>query len=381
MRSLNLDNLSATVPHPQVVSSMLPFLGGKKFGNPSSPHHLGEEPRRAVETARERMAGLLSALPEEILFTASGSESNNLAIKGILAGRDGRHIVTSAVEHMSVLHPIRTLSELGYRVTFLQVDGTGEVDPKDLRKSLKPDTALVSICHAIGEVGTVQPIHELASIAAERGIPFHSDAVLSAGVVPINISHISAAAISLSPQQFHGPKGVGVLWIRSGLSLRPLVEGGVQENGLRAGTENVAGIVGAGVAADLARRERTGRGRHLRELGNRLRQRLADEISPVRWTGHPTRRIPGHLSFCLPGVDGEAVLQALDTAGIAAATGSACASGALVDSYVLEAMGVEPEVRKSSLVFSFGIFNQMEDLDRILKVLPPIIERLRRISP
>ncbi|MCZ6669581.1 MAG: aminotransferase class V-fold PLP-dependent enzyme, partial [Acidobacteria bacterium] len=168
MRSLNLDNLSATVPHPQVVSSMLPFLGGKKFGNPSSPHHLGEEPRRAVETARERMAGLLSALPEEILFTASGSESNNLAIKGILAGRDGRHIVTSAVEHMSVLHPIRTLSELGYRVTFLQVDGTGEVDPKDLRKSLKPDTALVSICHAIGEVGTVQPIHELASIAAER---------------------------------------------------------------------------------------------------------------------------------------------------------------------------------------------------------------------
>jgi cysteine desulfurase len=381
MRLVYLDNLAATRPHPDVVAGMLPYLGEPHYGNPSSPHRFGEEPQRAVEKARQRVARLIGADPSEILFTASGSESNNLAIKGLAAARGGRHIVTSAVEHLSILHPIRTLEDAGFVVTRLGVDRHGRVEPDALRDALRDDTILVSISHAVAEVGTLQPIDALASIATERGIPFHSDAVAGGGIVPFAVGRVPVSALSLNPGRFHGPKGVGVLFLRAGVSIRPLVEGGVQEGGLRAGSESVAGLVGTGIAADLARTSGDDVYQRLERLGITLQHRLRDEIPDTVLTGHPDERIPGHVSVCFSGAEGEAVLQGLDHHGIAAATGSACVSDALKDSYVLEAMGIDSDLRRSSLVFSFGRFNDETDIDAVLEVLPTVVERIRKLSP
>ena len=382
MPAIYLDHLSAARPHPEVITAMIPYLGDPYFGNPSSRHQFGEPTRTAVDDARQQVSELVGCQPEEILFTASGSESNNLAIKGILAGRPKPgHIITTAVEQMSVLHPIRTLEEKGHPVTRLGVDRHGRVDPDDLRHSLRPDTALVTIGHGIGEVGTVQPIADLAAIAEDAGVPFHTDAVATSGIVPVDLSRVPIAAASMSPHRFHGPAGAGILFLRQGIILKPEIEGGVQESGLRAGTENVAAIVGSGVAACLARRQAPVWRTRLDSLARQFRMGLQDRLSGWIPTGHPEDRIPGHLSLCIQGVEGEAVLEGLDRAGIAAATGSACASEALKDSYVLEALGLAAPLRRSSLVFSFGIFNQDQEVDAVLEILPGIVSRLRAISP
>jgi cysteine desulfurase len=382
MKKIYLDNANATPLLPEVLKAMQPYLKGS-FGNPQSVHDLGDEAREAVEKARERVAALIGADPGEVIFTSSGTESNNLAIKGLAAAYQskGKHIVVSAVEHLSVLNPARTLEKQGFETTVVPVDKYGMVDPEEVGRAIRSDTVLVSVMHANGEVGTVQPIAEIAKLTKDRGVVFHTDAVASAGTIPVDVKKLGVDALSLAGNQFYGPKGTGVLWVRTGVRIMPLIEGGVQEGGRRGGTENVPAIVGLGKAAELARKDMTSRIERLTGLRDRLISGLPAHIDHTFVTGHPTQRLPGHASFCINFVEGESMLMFLTHEGIAAASGSACTSKALKASHVLLAMGIPHEVAHGSLVFSFGVTNTEEDVDHVTNVLPPIIERLRAMSP
>jgi cysteine desulfurase len=382
MRKVYLDNAATTPILPEVLEAMLPYLR-EVYGNPQSLHHWGDEAREAIEKARGSVAVLIGAQPEEIIFTSSGTEANNFAVKGLALAQQskGKHVVVSAVEHFSVLHSARTLEKWGFEVTEVPVDRHGLVDPDEVARSLRKDTILVSVMHANGEVGTIEPIAEIAKLTKEAGVIFHTDAVATTGTIPVDVRELGVDALSLAGNQFYGPKGVGALWLKKGVRIIPFLDGGVQEGGRRAGTENVPAIVGLGKAAELAKAEMGSRMERFSALRDRLIEGLPSRIERSFLTGHPTQRLPGHASFCIEFIEGESMLMLLNHQGIAAASGSACTSRALKASHVLTAMGIPHEIVHGSLLFSFGLENTKEDVDYVLEVLPPIVDGLRQMSP
>ncbi|MDH5695845.1 MAG: cysteine desulfurase [Dehalococcoidia bacterium] len=382
MRKVYLDYAATTPLHPEVRQAMMPFLA-ETFGNPSSLHDWGDGAREALEVARGQVAQLIGGGAEEIIFTGSGTESNNFAVKGLALAQQnkGKHVVVSAIEHFSVLHSAKTLEKWGFELSLVPVDKYGLVAPEDVRKSLRKDTVLVSIMHANGEVGTIEPIREIARITKENNVVLHTDAVATAGTIPVNVKELGIDALSLAGNQFYGPKGVGALWMRKGVRIIPFLDGGVQEEGRRAGTENVPAIVGLGKAAELAATDVTARIEHLTQLRDRLLKELPAKIEHVVVTGHPQNRLPGHASFCVEFIEGESMLMLLNSNGVAVSSGSACTSRALKASHVLIAMGIPHALAQGSLLFSFGTDNAPEDIDYVLEVLPPIVDRLRQMSP
>jgi len=382
MRDVYLDHYAANPILQDVLDVMLPFFS-VDFGNPSSLHSRGDAAKQAVEEAREQVAALINAPAEGLLFTSSGTEANNLAIKGIAsaAKRKGNHIVASNIEHFSVLNSIATLEKAGYTSTLVEVDEFGVVDPGAVAEAIRDDTVLVSVMAANGEIGTIEPIREIAEIARDRGVPFHTDAVAAGGIVPIDVEELGIDAISLASDQMYGPKGSGALWVRKGVRLIPQMDGGVQEGGRRGGTENVPGIVGMGKAAELAAAQLGERSTKLVKLRDALIDGLPKAAPYVTLTGHPTKRLPWNASFAVQFIEGEGMLLFLDSSGIAVSSGSACTSRALKGSHVLAACGIPPEKAQGSLLFSFGLENVPEDVDYVLEVLPPIIDRLRKMSP
>jgi len=382
MKRIYLDHIAATPVHPAVREAMAPFLAGT-FGNPRSFHAEGRDALAALEEARGKVAALIGAEDAEIYFTSNGTEANNFAIKGLALGRQaqGTHIVVSAVEHPSVLNPVKALGKMGFTSTIVPVDGAGRIDPGEVAKALTPRTTLVSIMTANSEVGTIEPAAEIAALCRERGVLFHTDAVAAAGNIPIDVKALGADALSLSGDQFYGPKGAAALFVRRGTRILPLLDGGVQEGGRRGGTENVAGAVGLGRAAELARQEMPGRTARVAALRDRLLEELPARVERVLVTGSREARLPHHASFCIEFVEGEAMMLSLDMQGIAASSGSACASKSLKASHVLLAMGLDHATAQGSLVFSLIDDTTREDIDHLLDVFPPIIDRLRRMSP
>ena len=382
MKRVYLDHIAATPLHPEAREAMRPFLG-EVFGNPQSLHSAGREALEAVEAAREDVAALVGAQGSEIYFTSSGTEANNFAVKGLALGQQarGRHIVVSAIEHSSVLNSVKALERQGFTSTPVPVDRFGRVDPADVGKALTKETVLVSVMTANSEVGTIEPVAEISALCRSRGVLVHTDAVAAAGSVPLDVQALGVDALSIAADQFYGPKGAAALFVRKGARILPLIDGGIQEGGRRGGTENVAGIVGMGRAARLARMEMAARTASLLPLRDRLLGELPKRIGHVVVTGSPTDRLPHHASFCIEFVEGEAMLLSLDMQGIAASSGSACTSKALKASHVLLAMGLDHATAQGSLVFSLIGASTREDVDTLLDVFPPIVDRLRRMSP
>jgi cysteine desulfurase len=382
MRKVYLDHIATTPLHPQVLDAMLPYLK-ENFGNPQSLHSTGQEASNAVEEAREKVAQLLHAQPAEIFFTSSGSESNNFALKGFAHAQQSRgtHIIHSAVEHQSVFQSAKNLEKQGFNVSVVPVDKWGMVEPDEVRKALKEDTILVSIMWANGEVGTIEPVREIAEMCRSRDVLFHTDAVAAVGNIPVDVKELGVDALSLAGNQFYGPKGSAALFVKKGKRIMPFIDGGIQEGGRRAGTENVAGIVGLGKAAEIAMKEMEKRIEKAKPLRDRLIQFLPQKVDHVVLSGHPEKRLPHHASFCIEFIEGEAMLLNLDMQGISASSGSACTSRALKASHVLLAMGLDHTLAQGSLVFSLIEETTSKDLDYLLEVFPPIVERLRKMSP
>jgi len=382
MPQVYLDNAATTPLLPQVRQAMMPYLK-EAFGNPSCIHDWGDAAREALATAREQVAQLIGGSPEEIIFTSSGTESNNLAIKGLALAQQkkGKHIVVSAIEHFSVLHSTKTLQKQGFEVTEVPVDKYGLVDPDDVKKSLRKDTILVSIMHANGEVGTIEPIKDIAAALKDSDAVLHTDAVATAGTIPVDVEAMGVDALSLAGNQFYGPKGAGALWLRRGVRLIPLLDGGVQEEGRRAGTENVPAIAGLGKAAEIAAANMNKRIKQLTPLRNRLLKELPAAIDHMIVTGNPKDRLPGNASFCVEFIEGESMLMLLNAQGVAVTSGSACTSRALKASHVLIALGLTHEIAQGSLLLSLGVDNTAADIDHVIKEMPPIVDRLRQMSP
>jgi cysteine desulfurase len=384
------DHVSTTPVDPRVLKVMLPYFT-ERFGNPSSHiHEAGVIAGRALEAARGEVASLISANPSEIIFTSGATESNNLAIRGFLQANRGKgnHLIFSEIEHYSVINLAHTLKREGYEVTFLKVDRQGLVDPEDLRRRMRTETCLVSVMLANPEIGTIEPIRTLAGIAKEHGVYFHTDAACAAGIIPVDVGDLKIDALTLSAHNFYGPKGVGALYLRQDTKLSALFQGGFQENGIRPGTENLPAIVGFGEASRLSRSEMEFRNSHLRNLGKRLRQGLENSVEFLHFTGHPEKRLPGHVSLWVEYVEGESLLLMLNLKGVMAASGSACSSNLkgrdetdLSASHVLTAVGVPPEFCSGSLTFSLGKDNSEEQINYLVEIMPPIVERLLEMSP
>jgi cysteine desulfurase len=382
MRKVYMDNVAAQPLLPEVREAMSRFLGDD-FGNPQSLHSWGDGARDALEEARQQVAALIGGSAEEIIFTSCGTESNNMAIRGLARARadKGKHIVISAIEHFSVMNTARTLQKEGFDLTLVPVDGQGMVDPDEVARSLRDDTVLVSIMHANGEVGTIQPIAEIASKLPKNGPVFHTDAVASTGNIPVNVKEMGVHALSLAGNQFNGPRGGAALWVKRGTRLLPLMDGGIQEGGRRPGTEDVPAIVGLGKAAELAASGLQAKMQRLSGLRDMLIAGVLKKIEHSILTGHPSRRLPGYASFCLRFIEGEGILMLLDSQGIAAASGSACTSRALKTSHVLVAMGLPHEIAQGSTLFTLGLGADEDDINHVLDVLPQVVERLRQMSP
>ncbi len=382
MRKVYLDNTATTPLLPEVREAMMPFFD-EAFGNPSSLHEWGDAAREALDNARAQVAQLIGANSEEIIFTGSGTESNNFAVKGLAMAQQnkGKHIVISAIEHFSVMNSARTMEKIGFELTLVPVDKYGVIDVGEVRKAIRKDTVLVSVMHANGEVGTIEPIQEIARITTEKGIVFHTDAVATAGTIPVDVKALGVDALSLAGNQFYGPKGVGALWVRKGVRIIPLLDGGIQEGGRRGGTENVPAIAGLGKAAEIASDDMAARMQRLTPLRDYLLKELPTKVSHVLVTGHPTNRLPGHASFCVEFIEGESMLMLLNMKGIAVSSGSACTSKALKASHVLIAMGLPHELAQGSLLLTLGKDNTQKDMDYVLEVMPPIFENLRQMSP
>jgi len=381
-KQIYLDNTATNPVAAEVLSSMLPYFA-EAYGNPQSMHDWGDGPREGVDAARQQVAALIGAQANEIIFTSSGTESNNFAIKGLAMAQQakGKHIVVSAIEHFSVLHSVKTLQKLGFEATEVPVNSSGMVSPIDVKEAIRPDTVLVSVMLANGEVGTIQPIRDIAAIVKEAGIIMHTDAVAAAGNIAINVVDLGVEAMSIAANQFYGPKGAAALYLKKGTRIIPLLDGGIQEGGRRAGTENVPAIVGMGVAAELAEADIDGRAKRLSALRDRLIKGLASKIDHMILTGDASDRLPHHASFCVEFIEGESMLMLLSSKGVAASSGSACTSKALKASHVLTAMGLPPEIAAGSLVFTIGRDVTGDDIDYVIDTLPPIVERLRQMSP
>jgi cysteine desulfurase len=382
MRRVYLDYNATTPVAPEVLAAMLPYFS-EEFGNANSIHTFGQRGRGAVEEARISVAELLGARPAEILFTSGGTESNNHAILGIVGAATGehKHVITTAVEHNAVLDPCRALERRGVRLTVVPVNREGIVAPEDIQKAICPDTVLITVMLANNELGTLQPIEEIGRIAAEKGVLLHTDAVQAAGKVPVDVIRLGAHLLSISGHKIYGPKGAGALYVRRGIRLNPLMYGGHHERDRRPGTENVAGIVGLGQAAKLAMIRLQKESGRLSRLRDRLERGLLGCISQARSNGARVQRTPNTTNLTFPFVEGEAMVIALDLKGIACSTGAACSSGAVEPSHVLTAIGLPPEEARATLRFSLGHQTTDEEIEYALETIPPVIERLRELSP
>ncbi|MBI2849800.1 MAG: cysteine desulfurase NifS [Chloroflexi bacterium] len=382
MKRIYMDYAATTPARPEVVQAMLPYFT-EAFGNPSSIYSYGQEAKAAVDQARTRVANLIGAREEEIVFTSGGTEADNTALVGVALANEskGNHIITSAIEHHAVIETCEFLEKRGFTATHLKVDKYGLVDPDDVRKAITSKTVLISVMHANNEIGTIQPIAELARIAREAGVYFHTDAVQTTGHIPLDVNQLGVDLLSMSAHKFHGPKGVGALYIKKGTPLTPFLHGGGQEKRRRSGTENVPGIVGLGLAAELARLEMDGEVRRLTGLRDRLIAGLMERIDHVRLNGHATKRLPNNVNVSVEYVEGESMILNLDLEGICASTGSACSSGSLEPSHVLLACGLLHEQAHGSLRFSLGKWTEEGDINRVLDVLPGIVSKLRAMSP
>jgi len=379
-RTIYLDHAATTPLDPRVLEVMLPYFT-TEYGNASSIYLLGRHAMQAIDSAREQVAEILHCRPTEIAFTGCGSESDNLALKGMAyaSQKKGNHIITTPIEHHAVLHTCQYLERFGFKTTYLPVDSYGCVNPDDVAQAITDQTILVSVMYANNEVGTIEPIAEIGRICRAKKVPFHVDAVQAGGSLSLDVSALHADLLSLSAHKFYGPKGVGILYVRQGMRILPQLQGGSQERGRRAGTENVAGIVGAATALRLAYEELP----HIMPRLIALRDRLIEGLLTVPGsvlTGHPTHRLPNNASFCFEGVEGESILLNLDMLGIAASTGSACTSGSTEPSHVLVAMGLPPEVAHGSLRLTLGKENTDADIDVILSEVPKIVAKLRSLQ-
>jgi cysteine desulfurase len=381
MKTVYLDHCATTPLHPDVLKTMLPFLR-HSYGNPSSIHALGRKAREAVEEARGRVAALIGANASEIVFTSGGTEANNLALQGVARARKdrGNHIVTSSIEHHAVLKTCQYLERNGFTVTYLPVDQHGIVNPEDLKKALTDKTILVSVMHANNEVGTIEPIHEIGRIVTEGGITFHTDAVQSAGKVPINVKEMSVDLLSISAHKFHGPKGIGALYIREETRIDPILHGGGQERDIRSGTENVASIAGLGKACELAKETLAARMDEIRKMRDALQERISAAVPDLTINGHPVSRLPNCLSVSVPGIMGETIVRDLDARGIAVSAGSACTSHSVEISHVLSAMGLLKETAQGTVRLSLGIMNTPDEIEYAVTSFIEVVEKLKTLS-
>jgi len=377
-----MDYAATSPTHEKVVEAMSPYYS-EIYGNPSSVHSFGQEARDAVEGAREKIAKLIGAKPEEVFFTSGGTESDNWAIMGTAYANQskGKHIITSAVEHHAVAEPVEFLKKNGWEVTVLHVDKFGLVDPEDVKKSITEKTILVSVMHANNEIGTIEPIAEISKICREKGVTFHCDAVQTTGAIDVKADELAVDLLSLSGHKFYGPKGVGALYIRKGTRIERFLRGGGQERGRRGSTENVPAIVGMGVAAELAGKEINERHEHLTPLRDKLIKGVLEKVDESILNGHPTKRLPNNANFCVKYCEGEAMLLNLDLKGVAASSGSACTSGSLEASHVLLAIGLPHDIAHGSLRFTIGRMTTEEDVDYVIDILPGIVKKIRDISP
>ncbi len=382
MKRIYLDYAATTPTHPEVIAAMLPYFNDS-FGNPSSIHSFGQEARAAIESARDKIATLIGARSEEIVFTSGGTEADNFALKGIAyANRNkGSHIVTSSIEHHAVMETCKSLERQGITVTYLPVDEYGLVDPDDVKKAITDKTILVSILHASNEIGTIEPIAEISRVVKGAGIYFHTDAVQTVGHIAVGVNELGVDLLSISGHKLYGPKGVGAIYIRKGTKLRPFMHGGEQERKRRAGTNNVPGIVGFGKAADIAQQEMSDEARQLTRLRDKLIQGLWGRIDHIRLNGHPLKRLPNNVNVSIDFVEGESMCLNLDLEGIGTSTGSACTSSSLEPSHALLALGLSPEQAHGSLRLTLGKWTTDEEIERVLEVLPRIIAKLRAMSP
>ncbi|MBO5929777.1 MAG: cysteine desulfurase NifS [Clostridia bacterium] len=380
--SIYLDNSATTPLKKEVLDAMMPYLT-EHFGNPSSIYTIGRNAKAAIEAARKQVADAIGATPAEIYFTGCGSEADNWAIKGIARAKEkkGKHIITSSIEHHAVLHTLNFLEKQGFEVTYLPVDEFGKISLNDLEDAIRPDTILITIMTANNEVGTIEPIAEIGKIARERNIVFHTDAVQAIGVLEIDVKEMCIDMLSLSAHKFGGPKGVGALYVKNGLRPEIFMHGGAQERARRAGTENVASIVGLGKAITLATSDIPKKAEKLSALRDYLIEHIMKEIPHVKLNGHPTDRLPGNANFSFHFIEGESLLLMLDLNGIAASSGSACTSGSLDPSHVLLAMGLPHETAHGSLRISIGEENTKEEIDKVIALLPQIVQKLRDMSP
>ncbi|MGB9132234.1 MAG: cysteine desulfurase NifS [Methanosarcina sp.] len=382
-RFVYMDHAATTFTKPEVAEAMLPFVK-EHFGNPSSLYSIGRENKEAVETAREQLARALGADPKEIYFTSGGTESDNWAVKGTAFARrkKGKHIITTSIEHHAVLYPCEYLETQGFEVTYLPVDRHGLIEPAELETAIRKDTILISVMYANNEIGTIEPIQKMGEIAKEHEIPFHTDAVQVIGTIPLNMKHMhrNIDMLSLSSHKFYGPKGIGALYIKEGTEIDSCMHGGGQERRKRAGTENIAGIVGMGKAIEIATKNIESHNEKIIKMRDRLLGEVL-QIPHCELNGHPEKRLAGNLNFSFEYIEGESLLLMLDQMGICSSTGSACSSGSLEPSHVLKAIGVPPEIAQGSLRLTLGDANSEEDIDYVLEVLPGIVEKLRAMSP
>jgi cysteine desulfurase len=382
MKNIYLDYAATTPTDPRVVEAMLPCFT-EVYGNPSSLHAFGQAAGHLMEEARQTVASFIGAAQEELVFTSGGTESNNTVIKGIAAARRdrGNHIITSRIEHHAVLEPCHFLEKQGFEVTYIPVDEYGLVDPADVEKAIKDKTILISVMHANNEIGTIQPIAEIGRIARGKGVYFHTDAVQTFGHIPVNVNDLNVDLLSASGHKLYGPKGVGILYVRKGVRMLPFMQGGGQEKGRRASTYNVPGIVGFGKGTELAKVEMENERVHLTALRDKLIRGILTKIEHSQLNGHPIQRLPNNVNVSISYVEGESMLLNLDMEGIACSTGSACSSASLEPSHVLAAIGLSHELMHGSLRFTMGRPTSQEEIDRLLQVLPGIVDKLRSMSP
>jgi len=384
IKKIYLDYAATTPVDPRVVKAMLPYFS-EKFGNTMSLYSFGQEAKEALEESRGVIADLMGAKPQEIIFTGSASESNNLALKGVALAKasanQGGHIIISPIEHACVMESARWLESQGFEITRLKVDKYGLVSPDDVKKAIKKDTILVSIMHANNEIGTIEPIEEIGKICREKGIYFHTDAAQSFGKIPIDVNKMNIDLMTVSSHKMYGPKGAAALFIRKGTKIEPLIHGGGHESGLRSSTVNVAAIVGLAEAARICEREMKKEAQREIKLRDKLIKGVLQKIKGSHLNGHPKKRLPNNINFSFPGIEGESLIIQLDFLGIAASTGSACSSEKLEPSHVLLAIGLKPEQAHGSLRLSLGRWTKEKDINYVLEVLPKVVKRLREISP